>query len=116
MIGNLVGPYIAEWPASLKVGLITALISVLIVLRYFVFTGAAFGVSQLLRKYAPWRRLQAVPYTWSQISREMKDSMISVLVFTGMVGVIITMNRLGWTKLYSDPAEYGWIWFWAQIP
>lgn len=116
MISSLIGPYIADWPDMMKGGAVVALLSLLILLRYFVFTGAAFGVSQLARKISPWRRLQAVPYTWNQISREMKDSMISVLVFTAVIGFIALMNSLGWTRLYTEPGEFGWIWFWMQIP
>lgn len=116
MFTSLLEPYISDWPLILKVGALGAFIATFVFLRYLFFTGAAFGVSQLVRKLAPARRLQSLPFTWSQISREIRDSLISVMTFTAIVGVILLMSMAGWTRIYSDPGALGWTWFWLQIP
>ncbi|MEM6535188.1 MAG: sterol desaturase family protein [Pseudomonadota bacterium] len=116
MISEFLAPLIETWPVGLKVVLIGAAITALIALRYFIFTGLAFGFSMLIGKMAPWRRLQKTPFTRAQVGREIGYSMLSVLTFTFVVGLIFVMTSLGWTQIYREPDAYGMVWFWLQIP
>jgi sterol desaturase/sphingolipid hydroxylase (fatty acid hydroxylase superfamily) len=113
---DVIVPLIETWPAPLKMSFIALVITLLILLRYFVFTTAAYGVSRLIGWLSPWRRLQATPFTSAQIKREIGYSMLSVITFTGVVGVIVLMSQAGWTRIYSDANQYGMLWFWLQIP
>ncbi|MEM6411880.1 MAG: sterol desaturase family protein [Pseudomonadota bacterium] len=116
MISEFLTPLIGTWPPALKLIAVAAVVALLILLRYFLFTGAAFGVGALIERLAPWRRLQKVPFTVAQIRREIGYSMLSVLVFMVVVGVILAMSSAGMTQLYTDASQYGWLWFWVQIP
>ena len=116
MVSEYLAPLISTWPSALQLLAVAVVVALLILLRYLVFAGAAFGVSVALERFAPWRRLQKVPFTRAQISREIGYSLSSILVFMGVVGVIIAMNAAGMTQLYTDADQYGWVWFWAQIP
>lgn len=109
-------PLMVDWPNFLKVAFVIALVTSLILLRYFLFTCLAFGVSKLIGRYMPSRRLQRTPFTKAQIKREIGYSMLSILTFTAIVGIIILMTRAGWTRIYTDISQYGWVWFWLQIP
>lgn len=107
---------VADWPVVFKLVALAALLSVLILTRYLLIAGAGFVVSMIVGRFAPWRRLQNVPFTRAQLLREIGYSMVSVLIFTGIIGMIFVMNRAGLTQLYFDPGQYGWAWFWLQIP
>lgn len=116
MISEFLAPFISDWPDSARIAAIALVISLLVLLRYGLLTSVGFGLGQLVGKFAPHRRLQALPFTGEQIRREIFHSMTSVLVFTGVVGVIIFLTSAGWTRIYSEPGAYGWVWFWLQIP
>ncbi|MEO0461511.1 MAG: sterol desaturase family protein [Pseudomonadota bacterium] len=113
---DVLWPLIGSWPLPLKLGFLGVAIALLILLRYFAFTSIAFGFSRLIERYSPMRRLQSKPFTSKQIKREIGYSMLSVLTFTGVVGVIILMSQAGWTRIYSDASKHGVLWFWLQIP
>ena len=107
---------VADWPAHFKIAAFAVIISILILARYMLIAGAGFVLSMIVGRFAPWRRLQNVPFTRAQLLREIGYSMVSVLIFTGIIGMIFVMNRAGLTQLYFDPGQYGWAWFWLQIP
>ncbi len=113
---DLLTPLTETWSEPLKMAFVTSMITLLILLRYVVFTTTAFGFSRLIARVMPWRRLQSVPFTAAQIKREIGYSVLSVLVFTAVVGVIVLMSRAGWTRIYSDADQYGTLWFWLQVP
>lgn len=116
MYFELVSGLVADWPIVLKISALGALISALILARYILFAGIGFVVSMIVDRLAPWRRLQSVSFPREQIFREIGYSLLSVLVFTIVIGLIIVMNRAGLTQLYFVPDCYGWVWFWLQIP
>ena len=116
MISEFLSPLISGWPSAFRFAAVAGVIALLILFRYFLFTGAAFGVGMIVERLAPWRRLQKLPFTRTQISREIGYSMLSVLVFMGVVGVIVAMTAAGVTQLYTDADQHGWVWFWMQIP
>ncbi|MEO0714547.1 MAG: sterol desaturase family protein [Pseudomonadota bacterium] len=107
---------VADWPMHFRLAAVAGFISGVIIARYVVIAGIGFLVSMVVGRLAPWRRLQPVPFTRAQLLREIGYSMLTVIVFTGVIGCIIAMRRAGLTQLYFDPSEYGWAWFWLQIP
>ncbi len=116
MIRDLLAPLIADWPNAYRLMAVAMVVAILILVRYFSLTAVGFGVGMLVNWLAPWRRLQPQGFTRAQIVREIGYSMLSVLTFTVVIGIIILMTSAGWTQIYRDPAEYGWVWFWLQIP
>ena len=116
MIQDFLRPLISNWAPWLQVGAVATVIASLVFLRYSAFTAVAYGVSRLIKRFAPARRLQPQDFTGAQIRREVFDSMLSIFTFTAVVGLIILMTQAGWTQIYMDPCAYGWIWFWLQIP
>ncbi|MFC4670936.1 sterol desaturase family protein [Seohaeicola nanhaiensis] len=92
------------------------LILLLILLRYAVLSSAGYSLGLALGRWAPWRRLQPRPFSSAQISREIRDSVVTVIVFTGIVGLIILMKQAGLTAIYDDPLHYGAVWLVLQIP
>jgi len=113
--GYLAG-LVADWPTHLKLATVAGFISGVIIARYVAIAGLGFLVSMAVGRLAPWRRLRPVPFTRAQLLREIGYSMLTVIVFTSVVGGIIAMRHAGLTQLYFDPSEYGWAWFWLQIP
>ena len=113
---EFISTWLADWPGFVQLGALAIVIAILVLARYFLIAGTGFGVSVLIGKIAPWRRLQSVPFTRAQILREIGYSMQSVLVFLGVIGIIIALNRAGYAQLYFEVSDYGWFWFWAQIP
>ncbi|MEM9670056.1 MAG: sterol desaturase family protein [Pseudomonadota bacterium] len=116
MISNWLAPLLSDWPVPAKFLIVGVFIAGLVMLRYSLFTAVAFGAGVLVDKISPWRRLQKTPFTFAQIRREFLHSISSVLMFTLVIGGIILMTQAGWTKIYSDPAAFGWVWFIVQIP
>lgn len=114
-LGHLAG-LVADWPAHFKLAAFSGFISALIIARYVTIAGGGFLVSLIVGRLAPWRRLQPVPFTRAQILREIGYSLLSVLVFTGVIGLIFALQLAGLTQLYFEPGQYGWAWFWLQIP
>lgn len=114
-LGHMAG-LVADWPTHLKLATIAGFISGVIIARYGAIAGIGFLVSMVVGRLAPWRRLQPVPFTRAQILREIGHSLLTVIVFTGVIGIIIAMQRAGLTQLYFDPGRHGWAWLWLQIP
>ncbi|MEL6666800.1 MAG: hypothetical protein AAFQ24_11735, partial [Pseudomonadota bacterium] len=113
---EFVSTWLADWPGFVQLGALATIIAILVLARYFMIAGMGFGLSMLIGKIAPWRRLQGVPFSREQILREVGYSMQSVLVFLGVIGVIIGLNRAGCAQLYFEVSDYGWLWFCVQIP
>jgi len=116
MIAEYLLPLIGSWPPALKLAVIGAVIGLSVLARYLLFTGSAFGLSQIVHRLAPWRRLQPAAFTAAQIRREIADSLLSVVIFTGVIGVIVWLTAQGWTRIYSDPGAYGYLWLVLQVP
>ena len=116
MSADLLSPWIGAWPEWLQVTAILVMVGSLILARYILIAGVGFGVSLLIGRIAPSRRLQKTPFTRAQVIREIGYSMLSVLVFIAVIGVIYVLYQAGWTQLYEDASAFGWLWFWLQIP
>ena len=107
---------VSDWPMVLQLLALGSFIAALILVRYFLIAGAGYGLALLLGRIAPWRRLQNLPFTRAQILREIGFSLLSVVIFMAVIGAMISLSRAGLTQLYLDADQYGWIWFWLQIP
>ena len=113
---EFVTAWLSESPVAIRLIVIAAIAAALVLARYFLIAGTGFGVTLLLERFAPWRRLQRMPFTRKQILREITHSVLSVLVFMGVSASIIVLDRTGYAQLYHQADAYGWLWFWLQIP
>ncbi len=87
-----------------------------VALRYFAFAGAAWLLGYALFKRR-WMHRKIVPShpPSSEMAREIRWSLLTVVIF-GMVGALtITAARHGWTQIYWRIDERGWGWFVASI-
>ncbi|MEL7110650.1 MAG: sterol desaturase family protein [Pseudomonadota bacterium] len=116
MYFEIVSSYLEDWPTLVRLSVAAALIASLLLIRYLIFAGAAYGLAMLIERFAPWRRLQRLPFTRAQVLREIGHSLISVLTFMVVIGIIVALTHAGLTQMYTDPDQYGWVWFWLQIP
>jgi Delta7-sterol 5-desaturase len=78
-------------------------------LRYFIIAGSAYFIFYFLKR-SKWanKKIQSKYPDSKQIFSEIKNSLISILIFA-FVGVLIySLNNLGVTKIYSDVNKFGW--------
>jgi sterol desaturase/sphingolipid hydroxylase (fatty acid hydroxylase superfamily) len=81
--------------------------------RYLAFAGLAFAAW-----YGRQRRgkLQGSMPDLPQLAREIRYSVVAVLIF-GLVNAVIAAWSIGpHTQLYFDVAQHGWAYFWLSIP
>lgn len=95
-----------------KFGIIPGwLISAMIVFfRYTLFAGAAFVIFYLVWKKA-WHnlRIQERYPAFRKIRHEVMHSLITATVFGGLGVAIYFLHRAGYTRIYTDVHEYGWM-------
>lgn len=113
---EFVSQWANTWLAILQLAVAGAFLAALILFRYLLISGAGFGLGMITERLAPWRRLQSLPFSRAQISREIGYSFMSVLVFMIVVAAIYFLTQAGLTQLYRDVDQFGWAWFWLQIP
>lgn len=86
-------------------------------LRYIVMAGSAFTI---FHKWLPNRLAhRAVPgrtRSPEQNKRDMLYSVSSMFIFGMSLLVMIYVIKAGWTKMYTDINEYGWLWWMASLP
>ena len=85
-------------------------------LRYLLFAGIAWLLTYvwLQRRWLHRKVVQRLPAS-ADVRREIKDSLISLLIF-GFVGAVTVWAALnGWTQMYFKIADRGWVWFWASV-
>lgn len=111
-----IATFVSDMPILAKISALGAGFALLFLIRYVLIAGAGFLLSLVVGRLAPWRRLQDFPFTRAQVVREIGYSLLSVLTFTLVAGIIVGMNHAGLTQLYRDPGQHGWVWFWLQIP
>jgi Delta7-sterol 5-desaturase len=83
--------------------------------RYLAFAGLAFAAWYGRRDAPPGKLQEAMPGL-PQLGREIAYSVIAVLVFGLVNAVLAGYGILQHTQLYTDVAQYGWVWFWLSIP
>ena len=97
------------WEIAAGVSLTTAL-------RYLFFAGLAWLLAYILfrRRWLHRKIIQKFP-EGSEVRREMRDSLVTLVIF-GFVGTLTVLAaRAGWTQMYFRVGEYGWGWWWASI-
>ncbi len=86
-------------------------------LRYALLAG---GAHRILHSQPPtWgqrRKISPRRTTANQVQRDIKYSMLSIGVF-GLVTISVFLcSRMGWTQVYPEVADYGWLWAAVSIP
>lgn len=84
--------------------------------RYFLFAGVAWVLGYVwLRQRWRHRKIIGRDPGAEDVWREIRHSMLSILIF-GLVGAAtVYASRLGWTRLYWNIESRGWPWFWGSI-
>ncbi len=85
--------------------------------RYFIVAGIAYIIFYLVFKNK-WldKKIQKRFPDSQQIKREIKDSLVSLLIFTWVAVLIIMATRAGYTRIYKDVYAMGKWYFWLSIP
>lgn len=85
-------------------------------LRYLIGAGGVYLlVNTLLSDRLSGRKIRRETADSAQMRREFLASMRSVLVFT-ISGLLVALEIfMGWSRFYADPAELGWVWFFASL-
>src|SRR6266700_3284126 len=86
-------------------------------IRYLLLAGIAFLAWYGKRAVQPRnRKLQDAAPRAGQIRREIAYSVMAVLIFGVINGVIFGYGIAPHTQLYWNAAQYGWVYFWLSIP
>jgi Delta7-sterol 5-desaturase len=85
--------------------------------RYFLFAGIAYLFFYVLYKNK-WidNKIQKRYPESKQIKREIKDSLVSIFIFSLFFVLISTATKAGYTKLYFHITDRGWVYFLLSIP
>jgi Delta7-sterol 5-desaturase len=95
---------------------ITSQTTVGVGVRYAVLAGIAWLLGYVFFK-RKWRHRKIIPRLprSEEVWREIRYSAVTLVVF-GLVGTVTFMAaRAGWTQLYFQIGERGWVWFWVSI-
>lgn len=85
-------------------------------LRYLIGAGGIFLViNGLLRHALAGRRIREARPGWRQVGREILASLRTVGIFSGVGLTIWLCDKAGFARFHDDPAQYGWLWFWASV-
>ncbi len=90
--------------------------SLAILVRYLIWAGLAWllGYVWFRRRWFHRKVVQAFPER-SEIWREMRYSLMSILIFGAVAVLTVVAIREGWTRMYRGIDSMGWPWFWASI-
>jgi Delta7-sterol 5-desaturase len=85
--------------------------------RYFLFAGLAYLLFYVLNKNK-WieNKIQKKYPESKQIKREIKDSLLSIFIFSLLFIVISSATKAGYTKLYFRISDMGWLYFCFSVP
>ena len=85
-------------------------------LRYFIAAGLAFAVLwKLFRSRVEHRRVNSVYPRAADLRREVRYSLLTVLIFAANGLLIYTLARGGTVEIYRDVAAYGWLYWIASL-
>jgi sterol desaturase/sphingolipid hydroxylase (fatty acid hydroxylase superfamily) len=84
-----------------------------LILYYFIATAVAFGLISMGDKFISIHK--NVPVRKDYI-REVKFSMLSLLIFTTIATILYQTKILDYTTLYYDVSEHGWLYYIGIIP
>ena len=80
-----------------------------------IASGAYYGLWVFGREAFDAHRIQQQPLRDAKPRRELAFSLLSISIFTVLLTGRWVFDRLGFTAIYWDVAEYGWGWFFASI-
>jgi sterol desaturase/sphingolipid hydroxylase (fatty acid hydroxylase superfamily) len=85
-------------------------------LRYGMMAGIAWLLAYVLFKQR-WLHRKVIPHFPSspEVKREIKYSIISLVIFALVAAATVQLARMGWTQLYWRISDRGWGWFWLSI-
>ncbi|HEY0680027.1 MAG TPA: sterol desaturase family protein [Chitinophagaceae bacterium] len=77
--------------------------------RYFLIAGLFYAIFYVwFREKWQQRKLGTKPYRSQQFRKEVKWSLITAFIFSVAGAVTVFLWQKGFTKVYDDPALYGW--------
>lgn len=101
-------PLLAErWLSVFIIDLARYLIGVCLVL-FFLFV--------VFRRFSQRRLIQARRPSRSDLKREIGHSIKSVMVYATVALLTVEIIKRGWTKLYSDPLQFGYWYLLLSVP
>jgi sterol desaturase/sphingolipid hydroxylase (fatty acid hydroxylase superfamily) len=84
--------------------------------RYLVAAGLVWAITQVWWRQRLAHRLIGQWPTRADMRREVQYAIASMVVFAAL-GVALNAGVLsGHARIYRDPAQHGWLWFWASLP
>lgn len=83
-------------------------------LLYLLRTGSLYWFLYGQRRWAH-RKLQAAWPDRRQILQEIRWSLLSCVVYAGLTTGLVFAAIKGWTRLYLNVSDYGWVWFAASF-
>ncbi len=84
--------------------------------QYFIVLAVFVGLYFLLKRYpARWKKLQAAPAPKGQVSRELRYSLITIVVSACVIPLLFVAGFGPHMGYYRDVSEYGWPYFVLSI-
>lgn len=85
-------------------------------LRYALGAGLLWLLCYVLFRER-WLYRKIIPHfpASTEVRREIRLSLLSLLIFAVSGALTVQLAKLGWTQLYWRIDEYGWPWFWISI-
>ena len=88
----------------------------LIFFRYFIIAGAAYFVFYIWKKNKlSHLKIQDKTPTTNQIKKEIFNSILTLLLYSGTSGIVLYWYQIGITKIYFDINEYGILYLIASV-
>lgn len=87
-----------------------------VTVRYVLVAGTAWVLGYWLFK-SKWlhRKIISRYPDPAQVRREMRDSAVSIVVFSIVAALTLIAARQGWTQIYRKIEAHGAVWFWVSI-
>jgi sterol desaturase/sphingolipid hydroxylase (fatty acid hydroxylase superfamily) len=85
-------------------------------LRYLLFAGTGWLLGYVFFRRRWWHRkvVQKLPES-TDIRREIRYSLRTMVIF-GVVGAVtLALSRAGWTQMYFQLSDHSWLWFWTSV-
>ena len=96
--------------------ILTTGITVDLALRYALLAGVAWVLGYVIFKRR-WlhRKIVARFPAGSEVRRELRYSLLSLVIFGFTGALTLWAARAGWTQVYWKVSDYGWGWFWGSV-
>src|SRR5436190_2859806 len=96
--------------------ILTTGITVDLALRYGLLAGVAWVLGYVIFKRR-WLHRKIVAHfpAGSEVRRELRYSLLSLIIFGFTGALTLWVARAGWTQVYWKVSDYGWGWFWGSV-